>query len=77
MAAQGNEMNDDDNLLHVTGLQKYFPVRRGLLKLKAGDAWRGFGYYQTLAGAMFRENSMVCAQYGKVGEVLKVELRKQ
>jgi oligopeptide/dipeptide ABC transporter ATP-binding protein len=37
MAAQGNEMNDDENLLHVTGLQKYFPVRRGLLKLKAGD----------------------------------------
>jgi peptide/nickel transport system ATP-binding protein len=37
MAAQGNEMNDDENLLHVTGLQKYFPVRRGLLKRKAGD----------------------------------------
>jgi oligopeptide/dipeptide ABC transporter ATP-binding protein len=30
-------MNDDANLLHVTGLQKYFPVRRGLLKMKVGD----------------------------------------
>ena len=30
-------MNDDANLLHVTGLQKYFPVRRGLLKFKVGD----------------------------------------
>jgi peptide/nickel transport system ATP-binding protein/oligopeptide transport system ATP-binding protein len=30
-------MNDDANLLHVTGLRKYFPVRRGVLRLKSGD----------------------------------------
>ncbi len=28
---------ESSNLLEVTGLQKYFPVRRGVLRLKAGD----------------------------------------
>jgi oligopeptide/dipeptide ABC transporter ATP-binding protein len=28
---------ESSNLLEVTGLQKYFPVRRGLLRLKSGD----------------------------------------